>query len=441
MPEMNYDVDAIAKDKKMYPDTYLIGAIHGKGSLPPIIAMMAGQKRKELMTAMQGKQNVKQPTVKDRLAAELQPQPAPEEQMGLAALPAENMQGMGEEKMMAGGGIIAFKDTGLVDLEDALKKDSDSDKKPSALRRPLFEGFGSSLQALADKSTVAPTVNATPTPTELSALQKGGPQDPNYIPPQAGGVQFDPTAGNNPAFNKPGGVGTPPSKGPAQAAQPPAPQDSGIAAAYKDFMGRKDPFAGLGDTDEQHAAKIAEAKNQGLSSFLMNMGAKIMSTTGPLGKAGGEGIAAGMPALENSHKVVRELDNAREQFKFNKAKADELRSQGNIEAAIKYENANTDLMYKTGSLAVEHEKNAMMAPYYAANADYLRSGKGKNTNELTLDQAAKDFAAIKDPAMKRQLATLGVTDPLKYRQYMNSGVPPLTVAGTIPEGAQTLKLN
>ena len=200
-------------------------------------------------------------------------------------------------------------------------------------------------------------------------------------------------------------------------------------------MGRKDPFAGLGDTDEQHAAKIAEAKNQGLSSFLMNMGAKIMSTTGPLGKAGGEGIAAGMPALENSHKVVRELDNNREQYKFNKAKADELRSQGNIEAAIKYENANTDLMYKSGSLAVEHEKNDMMRPYYAGMGSFYASGRGKNANELTLDQAAKDFAAIKDPAMKRQLAALGVTNPLNYRQYMNSGVPPLTVTGTIPQGA------
>jgi hypothetical protein len=445
MPEMNYDVDAIAKDKKMYPDTYLIGAIHGKGSLPPIIAMMAGQKRKELMTAMQGKQNVKQPTVKDRLAAELQPQPAPEEQMGLASLPAENMQGMGEEKMLAGGGIVAFSGLGesLVELNKQAKSDDDAKnewlqnakKNPPAPSTPSFlDTLPARLAAKRSATTDAAIAQAN---ADAAAQDKAA-----GVTAPAGGVQFDPTAGNNPAFNKPGGIGTPPSKGPAQAGQPPAPQDSGIAAAYKDFMGRKDPFAGLGDTDEQHAAKIAEAKNQGLSSFLMNMGAKIMSTTGPLGKAGGEGIAAGMPALENSHKVVRELDNAREQFKFNKAKADELRSQGNIEAAIKYENANTDLIYKTGSLAAEHERNAMMAPYYAANADYLRSGKGKNPDELTADQAGKNFAAaIKNPETKRQLAALGVTDALKYRQYWNTRTPPLNVNDTIPQGAQTLKLN
>ena len=496
MPEMNYDVDAIAKNKKMYPDTYLIGAIHGKGSLPPIIAMMAGQKRKELMTAMQGKQNVKQPTVKDRLAAELQPQPAPEEQMGLAALPAENMQGMGEEKMMAGGGIVAFEDNKNQPVRLGMDGDAaplteeqmlnavsgrGTKKSDEEIKKALQEQNSSIKNFLGD-AVNAPgrALQATkdwmysdPNSKILSKAQAGTLTQADLTPSTSPNLVSQGTVGNRDAYRstpvitpemqaeiarqsaanppagkpsaaagvKPGGVGTPPSKGPAQAGQPPAPQDSGIAAAYKDFMGRKDPFAGLGDTDEQHAAKIAEAKNQGLSSFLMNMGAKIMSTTGPLGKAGGEGIAAGMPALENSHKVVRELDNAREQFKFNKAKADELRAQGNIEAAIKYENANTDLMYKTGSLAVEHEKNAMMAPYYAANAEYLRSGKGKNPNELTLDQAAKDFAAIKDPGMKRQLAALGVTDALKYRQYMNTGTPPLNVTGTIPEGAPTLKLN
>ena len=396
----------MALDPRIYPDARLLSIMQGKDqSLPMAIAMAAKQQRDKLKTAgtgEQAQQGSKQPSVKDQMLAK----DLPPEHSGLAALPAENMHEMGSEQMMAGGGIVAFDDNQNQPVK--LGMDGNTDEYPIFNVGDAISNVGSWMGKNWEKNKQIRegTYNAANPVSQATIANRDAYRSAPAVPAITPEMQaeIDKQSAATPVDKKPGGAGTPPSKAPA-------PQDSGIAAAYKDFMGRKDPFAGLGDTDEQHAAKIAEAKNQGLSSFLMNMGAKIMSTTGPLGKAGGEGIAAGMPALENSHKVVRELDNNREQYKFNKAKADELRSQGNIEAAIKYENANTDLMYKTGSLAVEHEKNAMMAPYYAANADYLRSGKGKNTNELTLDQAAKDFAAIKDPATKRQLATLGVTRP------------------------------
>ena len=481
----------MALDPRIYPDSRLLSIMQGKDqSLPMAIAMAAKQQRDKLKTAgtgEQAQQGSKQPSVKDQMLAK----DLPPEHSGLAALPAENMHDMGSEQMMAGGGIVAFEDNQNQPVKLGMDGDAaplteeqminaaggrGTNKSQEEIKKALQEqnagvssGVGSllnfpgkALQSTKDwmysdpqdkilsKAQAGTLTQADLTPpTNPNLVSQGAvanrdayrsaPAVPAITPEMQ--AEIDKQSAATPVDKKPGGAGTPPSIGPAQAGQPQAPQDSGIAAAYKDFMGRKDPFAGLGDTDEQHAAKIAEAKNQGLSSFLMNMGAKIMSTTGPLGKAGGEGIAAGMPALENSYKVVRELDNNREQFQFNKAKADELRSQGNIEAAIKYENANTDLMYKTGSLAVEHEKNDMMRPYYAGMGSFYASGRGKNANELTLDQAAKDFAAIKDPAMKRQLAALGVTNPLNYRQYMNSGVPPLTVTGTIPQGAPTLQLN
>ena len=149
-----------------------------------------------------------------------------------------------------------------------------------------------------------------------------------------------------------------------------------------------------------------------------------------------------MPALENSHKVVRELDNNREQFTFNKAKAEELRAQGNIEAAIKYENANTDLMYKSGSLAVEHEKNDMMRPYYAGLGSFYASGRGKNANELTLEQAGKQYKdLIKDKSEQRKLIAAGVTNASDYHRFINGGgIPLLNVSGTLPQGAPTLQL-
>jgi len=463
----------MALDPRIFPDQRLLAIMQGKDqSLPMAVAMAAKQQRDKLHQAAQGQQaqqGAKQPTVKDQMLAKDLPAEYAEH-AGLAALPAENMQGMGEEKMMAGGGIVAFKDTGLVPSPEG-------DIDPNTYENKSIPSGRKFDQALLDKIKSIPgsvgswlqeqnkpwsQIAAQTNPADAQAAMTGNipkgtlpapaPSQPN-LPPT---INSTPTQADLAAGVAPAGTITPeeqavinaknannPIKKPGQApapAQPNPMQDSGIAAAYKDFMNRPDPFAGLGDTDKQHADKIAEAKNQGLSGMLMSMGARIMQHVGPLGAAGGEGLEAGLPSLQNSYKVVRELDNNREQFQFNKAKAAELRAQGNIEAAIKYEQANTDLMYKTGSLAVEHEKNAMMAPYYGAMASYAASGKGKNANELSLDQAAKDFNAIKDPAMKRQLAALGVTDALKYRQYMNTGVPPLTVTGTIPQGAPTLQL-
>jgi hypothetical protein len=93
MSGMNFDIRSIAVNKQQYPDQYLIKAINGGvQGLPPFVAMAAGQMRKELQTASQGAAAQKElgtPKVKDKVAAELQPQ----EHAGLAALPAENPSG------------------------------------------------------------------------------------------------------------------------------------------------------------------------------------------------------------------------------------------------------------------------------------------------------------------------------------------------------------
>jgi len=479
----------MALDPRIYPDSRLLSIMQGKDqSLPMAIAMAAKQQRDKLKTAgagEQAQQGAKQPSVKDQMLA----RDLPPEHSGLAALPAENMHDMGSEQMMAGGGIVAFEDNqnqpvklgmdgdaaplteeqminaaggrGTTKSQEEIKKAiKEQNAGVSSGVSSLLNFPGKALQSTKDwmysdpqdkilsKAQAGTLTQADLTPpTNPNLVSQGAvanrdayrsaPAVPAITPEMQAEIDKQ-SAANPPGGQKaPGGVGTPPAVAPgAQLGQ-----DSGIAAAYKDFMGRKDPFAGLGDTDAQHAQKIAEAKNQGLSSFLMNMGAKMMTHVGPLGAAGGAGITAGMPALENSHKVVRELDNAREQFNFNKAKADELRSQGNIEAAIKYENANTDLMYKSGSLAVEHEKNAMMKPYYSAYAGYLGSGKGKDPNSVSLEDATKNFlTASKDPGTKRQLAAMGITGPAQYRDYLITGKAPLNVAGTIPEGAPTAQL-
>lgn len=457
MNPLNYDIKAIALNKAQYPDQYLINAINGGvKSLPPVIAMAAGQMRKQYATAMQGakaQQELATPKTKDKITAGLQADEA-----GLAALPAQNMEGMDEAKMLAGGGIVAFADNEDQPVDQNMPGNTPMTTKqmndllygrgiartPEQIEKAKKESsaFFMSPRTRAAMAATTPTPTAGPDVDAQAGGLYGGkaPTQQQFLTAHPNITNADVgIAAAAPAIKQTGVGGSP---GQAPGAQPGQPQNSGILAAYNEFMNRPDPFAGLGDTDAQHAAKIKKAEDQGLGSFLMAMGAKVMRHVGPLGAAGGEGVEAGLPHLEASQKVVRDLDSARDQFKFNEAKAKELRAQGKIEAAIKYEQANTDLMYKTGQLAVEHEKNAMLKPYYGAMAGFYGSGKGKNPNELTLDQAAKDFAtAIKDPGMKRQLAALGVTDALKFRQYMNTGVAPLTVTGTIPQGAPTLQLN
>ena len=478
----------MALDPRIFPDSRLLAVMQGKDqSLPMAVAMAAKQQRDKLMKASQGQeaqQGAKQPTVKDQMLAK----DLPPEHAGLAALPAENMQGMGSEQMMAAGGIVAFEDNKhqpvnqdmpgdaapltneqmrQIASSGSLRNTPEQIKKRQEQNAAFFSNLGDyvpnvsgALQSVKDymysdpqsrilskaqagtltQADVAPpattpTINSTPTAAELATLQQGGPQNPNA--PVGAAPAGTP---GTPVVKAPGapaggpGIGNP-SGQTTQAGQP-----SPLAAAYKEFMNGPDPFANLASSQADHDKKIAEAKSQGLGSFLMNMGAKVMSTVGPLGKALGEGATAGLPSLENSYKVVRELDNNREQFNFNLAKAKELRAQGKIEEAIKYENANTDLMYKTGSLAVEHEKNAMMAPYYSAYAGYLGSGKGKDPDAISLEKATEQWNKVK-PGELRKLNTLGITGPTQYRDYLITGKAPLNVTGTIPEGAPTVKLN
>jgi len=474
----------MALDPRIYPDARLLSIMQGKDqSLPMAIAMAAKQQRDKLKTAgagEQAQQGAKQPSVKDQMLA----RDLPPEHSGLAALPAENMHDMGSEQMMAGGGIVAFDDNQNQPVKQGMDGDAaplteeqminaaggrGTKKSQEEINKAIKEqnaGVSSGVSSLLNfpgkaLQSTKDWMYSDPQDKILSKAQAGTltqadltpPTNPNLVSQGAVAnrdayrsapavpaitpemqAEIDKQSAATPSLknNQQGNVGKPP-------VQPQAPQDSGIAAAYKDFMGRKDPFAGLGDTDAQHAQKIAEAKNQGLSSFLMNMGAKMMTHVGPLGAAGGEGITAGMPALENSHKVVRELDNNREQFKFNKAKAEELRAQGNIEAAIKYENANTDLMYKSGSLAVEHEKNDMMRPYYAGLGSFYASGRGKDPNSVPLEKATEQWNKLKTGEL-RKLNAQNITNPSQYREFLITGQVPLNVAGTIPEGAPTAQL-
>lgn len=430
----------MALDPRIYPDSRLLSIMQGRdNSLPMAIAMAAKQQRDKLKTAeagAQAQQGAKQPTVKDKMLASS----LPPEHTGLGALPAENMADMDEEHMAAGG-IVAFADRGTVPSPegdiDSESYENKSEKPGRKFDRELWEGIKnipgsisnflkeqnrswtdvasntspSDMQAAASGKipkgtlpTPSPyanlpaTVSATPTPLDLKGLQKGGPQDPNYISPQMQ-AEINRQSAANPPGAKPGGPGAPPP------AAPNAPQ-AGIGEPPK----RIDRFAGLGETQEAFDKKLAAEKNAGQAEFLMNMGLKMMTTVGPIGKAIGEGGIAGLPSLSASRKTIRELEKARSDFQLNMARYQTAADEGDMDLAYKYRALAEKTAHDAGMLAVEKTK----AGAYAAsvgnkterneerlNAAILKGATDIHNKNMENFKFASEFAKM-DPISKQQ---------------------------------------
>ena len=344
----------MALDPRIYPDARLLSIMQGKDqSLPMAVAMAAKQQRDKLKTAgagEQAQQGAKQPSVKDQMLAK----DLPPEHSGLAALPAENMHDMGSEQMMAGGGIVAF--SGLEDsLVEQAKSDDDAKNEwlQNAKKNPPAPATPSWLDrlptTLADKRSAATDTAIAQANADAAAQDKvagvatpTGQTNPLAITPQQQAV-INANNANNPI--KPSDAAT---NAATNAAQPQA----GIGEPPK----RVDRFAGLGETQEAFDKKLAAEQNAGKSEFLMNMGLKMMTTVGPLGKAIGEGGIAGLPSLSASRKTVRELEKNRTDYQLNMAKAQTAADQGDDELSLKYKTLAEQSAYHSGLLAVERTK-------------------------------------------------------------------------------------
>jgi len=388
----------MALDPRIYPDARLLSIMQGKDqSLPMAIAMAAKQQRDKLHAAAQGQQaqqGAKQPSVKDQMLA----RDLPPEHSGLAALPAENMHDMGSEQMMAGGGIVAFDDNQNQPVKQGMDGDAaplteeqminaaggrGTKKSQEEIKKAIKEqnaGVSSGVSSLLNfpgkaLQSTKDWMYSDPQDKILSKAQAGTltqadltpPTNPNLvsqgavanrdayrsapavpaITPEMQAEIDKQSAANPPGGQKaPGGVPTPPAVAPG--AQPPA----GIGEPPK----RVDRFAGLGETQETFDKKLAAEQNAGKSEFLMNMGLKMMTTVGPLGKAIGEGGIAGLPSLSASRKTVRELEKNRTDYQLNMAKAQTAADEGNDDLAYKYKALAEKTAHDAGMLAVEKTK-------------------------------------------------------------------------------------
>ena len=379
----------MALDPRIYPDARLLSIMQGKDqSLPMAIAMAAKQQRDKLKTAgtgEQAQQGSKQPSVKDQMLA----RDLPPEHSGLAALPAENMHEMGSEQMMAGGGIVAFDDN----QNQPVKLGMDGDAAPLTEEQMINAAGGRGTKKSQEEIKKAIQEQNAGVSSGVSSLLNfpgkalqstkdwmySDPQDKILSKAQAGTLtQADLTPPTNPNLVSQGAVANRDAyrSAPAVPAITPEMQaeinrrsaatpikTSGAAinaaqpqAGIGEPPKRVDRFAGLGETQEAFDKKLAAEQNAGKSEFLMNMGLKMMTTVGPLGKAIGEGGIAGLPSLSASRKTVRELEKNRTDYQLNMAKAQTAADEGNDELSLKYKTLAEQSAYHSGLLAVERTK-------------------------------------------------------------------------------------
>lgn len=470
------------------PDSELADVLAGKSvRVPQFAAMLEAMGRKSLRNAVQGAQAgaMKQPNKKEQMLAELQGGQA----AGLAAVPAPNMEQMGEG--MADGGIVAFNgandslvrpdDDGFTQEElNRLRRDD-----PNAfqrLMRRMFPGVVDNAAGYSRSSTVfTPPVKDVPFTT--GPQTQGGallpfrrPQgasnapapdmstrDQELLPPQdlsllerpapdtamtdmditrdtgtAGGELPKVPGVNAPKATSPGGT-APAGAGPARTG---AAQGTGIgvppaAGRIETPAGRKSPIDELTAPLEEIRKQIASGKEQAQGEFLMTLGARIMRTPN-LGAAIGQGIQEGLPGLAANRKEANMLMKDQRDYNLNLAKAKEAAAQG-----------RDDLAFKYADLAEKAQYHAGMIGAYMARA----SGAGGNLTYKQYDSARKAADAALENELKRlgpraRLMTPEQRDAFRTEAYnrtlqaIQSGVMPTApdprVVSELPQGGNVL---
>jgi hypothetical protein len=428
------DMAKVMSIVREYSDARLADVLAGKDmSVPQFAAMTEAMGRKQLRQAVDGQQaqqQAQQPSVKDQLLAEQQAEQA--QMSGIAALPAPNMEAMGEG--MAGGGIIAFEEGGstLDKLKDffyargewAPEKNrmSGSYKGDEPLQGAGVPGLYKERQD--EKRARAADIKEQ---MRLNALQPEGFGEPVVT---SGEDPYGTANARSVAELKGPGVSEPPVAAPAAPAAAPKPAID-LSQPTK-FERRSSPFG------EMSAEKVdvEGLKNRGLGEGLMRLSAGLLSAPGA------KGFSAGVAALAEQAGLTRKETNALKKdardYDLNLKRAEAAFEQGQDELGLKFTEAANVNKYRMASLAKEPDalrvaREAIKDPRLAAII-----GKEGKTELYSVEAATKAFNDIlKDNrTYAKELAALGVRDPMSYRQFVMTGLPPMQVVGTLSEGAK-----
>lgn len=444
-PENMGEIMALARKMS---DAQLADVLSGKSlDVPQFAAMTEAMGRKSLRQAVQGQQamaQAKQPSIKDKLMGEYQ-----QEQMaqmaarapqggGIPNIPAPNMESMD----MASGGIVAFEEGGDVESEksyfekmkEKLRKASESNKELLSVPKPM----GIPLFGAANKDTAVkeePVVAAAP----------------------AGGVQFDPTAGGNPAV---AAIATPSA---APSAAPAAAPVTGVGTAagnqpysipsYEQLQGKKsaDYLSKLEGLTEKQRAGLEDIKKQGGGEALMQLAAAVMGSPNLAMAA-----AKGLPMVASTAAATRKEQRIQEQmandYDLNLAKAREAAEKGDMALALQYQQlanqakAQSDTAaYQQGLLGIHGQRNAMMKDQY--DAVKVPGQLGKLYADATKE--VKDLYGGMVPPSKQKQYTADIEKAYRKRaqavglgKYLDLYSPGATnsnfnLVQSLPKGAKT----
>lgn len=379
---------------RMMSDSQLADILSGKNmSVPQYVAMTEAMGRKSLRTAMQGaqaQQQAKQPSLKDKMMAEdAQEQMAQEatDMSGIASLPAPNMESVD----MAGGGIVAFQNTGLVE-EDPLAYLSGLDAVGMAEDQARVDALKAERKVREDKERYQFLKDASP-----EAAAKMVKDNPSLIAPVVaamppttgkGSTAAAPTAVNTPATPKIPGIGTAPG---AQAYSIPS-FESLQGKRSEEYLSK---LAGLGD---KRRAGIDQIRKEGGGEALMQMGAGLLSAP-----TLGQGLAKGLPLVASTaagtRKEARALESSADDYDLNVAKAREAAEKGDTALALQYTQlanqakAQNDLAkYQQGMLGVYNQRVGAL------------TGKGTTVSKEAALKAYNDMLKA-DVRTKKQFPT------------------------------------
>jgi len=452
----------LALDPRVYPTDRLLAVMQGRDrSLPMAVAMAAKQKRDQMQVANKGaeaQREAKQPTVLENLVARSM---APEN-IGIATLPAQNMEGM-EEQALAGGGIIAFSGKDNKQLVPGFSEDylnlpkstfagSRDETDQERMMREYYE-----RQANADLRTpfqqfrdYVGKVQAATTPrvntysglsTPVSSPVKIAPQTPQ----QLSELDREKTRGvRKPLVNIPSAVDTKANTGanvtPAVAVDAADKGQTSLADAYKSFadltkQDNEDYLAKLAGRADKAREGLAKLKRETGGEALMALGQAFLSNPN-ISRALSAGIPGVMSAASSARKEGREISRLADDLDLNLAKARTAAKQGDRDSQLKFmELANID-KYRMGALKNDQMQAGLMAArlnqmpdavrtaeFIAANPAMARYFPSVGKQErISMDNALTQWTkAQSDISTKRALEAQGVYSATDLYNLLNQG--------------------
>ena len=380
----------LALDPRIYPDDRLLRIMQGQDkSLPMAIAMAAKQQRDKLGVAGKGVQaqlGAKQPTVKDQmLAKSLPPEPL---DAGIGTLPAENMMGM-DEKSLAAGGIIAFDEGGEI------PKFSGGGNWFTDWRDSLYSDEEKAIEAVKNRGRKTDAKLPDLSEQQLERVRVGKPPGLDEVPMPSKAMEDEVYQSNLRQFNQERAAKeqadiaaaqaslqtkpAPAKVAPAPAQNAPATPTSSWLDDYKSFASQAnkdnaDYLAKLEGRSDKAREGLARLKRESGGEALMNFAQGLLSRP-----TLAQGVAAGLPgvvsASAGSRKEQREIERLADDMDLNLAKARTAAKQGDRDAQLNFLNAyNTD-KYRMGVLQNERAATGIAAARLAQEPENVRSAR------------------------------------------------------------------